>query len=142
MIFVAEPDIGFFELSKPFDVDVVKTVDQDIRHSRVGHQNGQWTNAQRLIHQILAQPPTFVFVEWPVLVLQDRRHKVCDELCQFVVRTSEHVLFIHFVDQSFVKDSLHRLILNIRTRPRDSGSGLALKALFPDWRPFFGLQAV
>ena len=116
MFFIAEADVSFLKLTEAFDVDLIEAIDQDVGHGRVRHQNRQRTGAECFVDKVFTQTSAFVFVERPVFVFQDVRHEVFDEALQFIVRTSQHVLLVHLVDEPLVQNALHRLVFHIRRR--------------------------
>jgi hypothetical protein len=50
--FVLERDLGGLEPAVPFDVDLVESIDQDVRDRRVGEQDLERPEAEQLVEDV------------------------------------------------------------------------------------------
>ena len=67
---VAETHAGLFQASETLDIDLIGAIDEDVGHGRIGHQRRQRADAQRLLQQVVDEPPALVLVQRKILIPQ------------------------------------------------------------------------
>ena len=142
---IAEPHLRVLELAEPLDIHLIKAVDEDVGHGRIGHQRRQRTDAERFFQQLVGQAPPLPFVERNVFGGQhaiDKRPHLGPE---FGFAGREQSAIIQFVEQPLMQPPLDRKMFRLNTprrrqrlRPHGLSSRDACRAF--DFDPLLGNQ--
>ncbi len=102
VIGIAKMNVGLFQSSEPFDVDLIGAIHQNVGHGRIGHQRRQRPDAERLFQQIVGQPPPFSSLRGKSSIggVVDKRF---DESGDHLLAGGQQVAPIEFVQQPLME---------------------------------------